>query len=145
MLSAIRNPEIDLHLYLPHWLGGSLRNPESGIPEPYQKRSIHEILKPCERQSRIRNFGTSEIQADRQSWASHGRRCFTWPSRCDRHRLITQDALRSADMRRPFSSHHQRTVPLPSSPVGVARARMARQALEKGPPLAETPNPDQLP
>ena len=119
MLSAIRNPEIDLHLYLPHWLGGSLRNPESGIPEPYQKRSIHEILKPCERQSRIRNFGISEIQADRQSWASHGRRCFTWPSRCDRHRLITQDALRSADMRRPFSSHHQRTA------AAVSKSRSA--------------------
>ena len=35
------------------------------------------------------------------------------------------------------------TVPLPPSPV--ARARVARQALEKGPPLAESPNLIRLP
>ena len=64
-----------------------------------------------------------------------------------------QDRCRSNDtlMRLPLCAAHayclqlsrlHPTVPLPSSPV--ARARMARQALEKGPPLAETPYPRPL-
>ena len=59
--------------------------------------------------------------------------------RCTRDETMSRLLLRAAHALCLQLSRLRARAPLPPSPV--ARGRVARQALEKGPPLAESPNP----